>query len=149
MRLTSKSCLKNDTAMTEQDHDPFRPRDTAAFFGLADRRDSARIEFKIKIRLVKIGTDEVTEFQEYKAVLSLPGIFIEKENAGSLPDESAIVEVIVPTGIDGSTQLVRAPMRPTKRRSGLLVMFDEDDFELSRKVAQYLDTVTKDEPDLP
>jgi len=40
--------------------------------------------------------------------------------------------------------LVRAPVRPTNRKTGHLVMFDEDDIELARNIAQYLDAAKED-----
>ena len=130
--------------MNDSSHDPFAPRDTSAFLNVGDRRDSNRLEIDTRFRMVKIGTNEVGEFQSCRGVLSLPGLFIERNETGQLPDEPAIVEVEVPTGSGGDLVLIRAPIRPTNRRTGHLIMFDEDDFDLARNIAQFLDAARED-----
>ena len=130
--------------MSDLKQDPFAPRDTAAFMPSGDRRESNRHEVKARIRTVEIGSQEVGEFHDCKGVLSLPGFFIEADDSGILTDEPSIVELEIPTGANGDPTIVRAPVRPTKRRSGYLVMFDEDDFDLARQIAQYLDSIAGD-----
>ena len=135
---------QKDKIMNDFNHDPFAPRDTSAFLNVGDRRDSNRQEIATRYRMVKIGTNDVGEFHSCKGVLSLPGLFIERNVSGNLPDEAAIIEVEIPTGSGGDLVLVRAPVRPTNRKTGHLVMFDEDDFELARNIAQYLDVAKED-----
>lgn len=119
--------------------DPYARFDTRSFLGKTDRRDSHRSTVE-----AKVAVDDGGEDLTMKMVLSLNGLFAHKEDVARDLELKKVVVTLAAFDEEGDLRIEGITRRTTGGR-GFVLPCEDVDFEISRRIARYLDQHTDEQ----